>query len=493
MTTDKGAPGIADDGAIDYRSMIEALNHVVFTLDDRGRFTYLSPACLDVAGYMPEELLGKVISSVVVPGDRERLCEKYRQVRGGSSYPSDYRLLRKDKTVCHVRTVARPFTDRQGNPGVIGIIGGVHNWQVAEEALRQSEEKVKRIVECSHDGILLIDETGTIIEWNPALEMMTGFLGSETLGRKVWDVQFDLLPDSKQTPEYAAHLKGLVLPLLSSGASENLEHRFEHVFQHRDKTLRNIESFLFPVPIEHGFMVGSILRDISDRKKTELALQEANRKLNLMSSITRHDINNQLTVFSGYLSLMETDNPGLKKEEIVRILKGANTKIQRILKFTRDYQDVGVKSPVWQNLGETIRSAKTTVEVGTVRFTPDPACDGTEVYADPMLVRVFSNLIDNSLRHGEKVSEIRIRCTLEVHRLVIAYEDDGIGISDKVRTVLFERGKGKNTGYGMFLIREILTITGFTIAETGESGKGVRFEIIVPEGSFRTANKKPQP
>ena len=76
---------------------------------------------------------------------------------------------------------------------------------------------------------------------------------------------------------------------------------------------------------------------------------------------------------------------------------------------------------------------------------------------------------------------------------MIVYEDDGIGISDKIRPVLFERGKGKNTGYGMFLIREILTITGFTISETGEPGKGVRFEIVVPEGSFRMTDKKAQP
>ena len=181
-----------------------------------------------------------------------------------------------------------------------------------------------------------------------------------------------------------------------------------------------------------------------------------------MSSITRHDINNQLTIFNGYLTLLEVGTSAMKSEDIIRILQGSTSKIQRILKFTREYQDVGVKSPAWQDLGETIRSAKTMVEVGTVRFSPGNACDGVEVYADPMLVRVFSNLIDNSLRHGEKVSEIRIDCRMEEHRLVIVYEDDGIGIADKIRPVLFERGKGKNTGYGMFLIREILTITART-------------------------------
>jgi signal transduction histidine kinase len=152
-----------------------------------------------------------------------------------------------------------------------------------------------------------------------------------------------------------------------------------------------------------------------------------------------------------------------------------------------------VKAPVWQLLGKTILSAKTTTDAGSVRVTLGQACGEMEVYADPLLDRVFHNLIDNSLRHGEKVSEIRIHCTEKNNQLVIIYEDNGIGISDRIRPILFERGKGKNTGYGMFLIREILAITGFTITENGEYQKGARFEIIVPYGSFRPAQKKPLP
>jgi len=182
----------------------------------------------------------------------------------------------------------------------------------------------------------------------------------------------------------------------------------------------------------------------------------------------------------------------MKSGDIIRILQGANNRIQAILKFTREYQDVEAKPPEWQVLGRTVQSAKTMVETGTVRFQSAPGCDGVEINADPLLVKVFSNLIENSLLHGEKVSEIWIHCSREEHRLVIVYEDDGIGISGKIRPVLFERGKGKGTGYGMFFAREILAVTGFTIAETGEPGKGVRFEIVVPEGLFRMAeNQQP--
>jgi signal transduction histidine kinase len=69
--------------------------------------------------------------------------------------------------------------------------------------------------------------------------------------------------------------------------------------------------------------------------------------------------------------------------------------------------------------------------------------------------------------------------------LVIACEDDGTGIPGEDKQHLFEQGYGKHTGLGLFLTREILSITGITIAETSETGKGARFEILVPKASYR--------
>jgi signal transduction histidine kinase len=69
--------------------------------------------------------------------------------------------------------------------------------------------------------------------------------------------------------------------------------------------------------------------------------------------------------------------------------------------------------------------------------------------------------------------------------LTILYEDNGVGIPPENKEKIFIRGFGKHTGLGLFLIREILSITGITIAETGDYGKGARFEIRVPKGGYR--------
>ncbi|MCX6690636.1 MAG: HAMP domain-containing sensor histidine kinase, partial [Methanoregula sp.] len=109
-----------------------------------------------------------------------------------------------------------------------------------------------------------------------------------------------------------------------------------------------------------------------------------------------------------------------------------------------------------------------------------------DVYADPLLGRVFYNMIDNALRYGgEQMTTIRISSQESDCGLVIVCEDDGVGIPAGKKEAIFNRGYFKHTGFGMFLSREILAITGITIAENGIPGKGARFEITVPKGMWR--------
>jgi signal transduction histidine kinase len=225
------------------------------------------------------------------------------------------------------------------------------------------------------------------------------------------------------------------------------------------------------------------IRDVTERKRAEAALALASRKLGLMSAITRHDIMNQLTVVYGSLELARDivhDEKG--SADIKRALVAAKT-IQRQIAFTREYEDLGVKAPAWQRLSDIVRSAAVQVAETTISFdTPD---DNLEIYADPLLIKVFYNLFDNTRLHGGAVTHIRVSHTPSGSDLVVAVADNGTGISPEDKKHLFERGFGKDTGLGLFLSREILSITGISISETGVPGTGARFEITVPEGAFR--------
>ena len=115
-----------------------------------------------------------------------------------------------------------------------------------------------------------------------------------------------------------------------------------------------------------------------------------------------------------------------------------------------------------------------------------------QVYKRPLLIpalieKVFYNLIENSLRHGGRVTRMSFSFEEEQNGAVITYRDNGDGISLAFKQKLFRRGFGKHTGFGLFLSQEILSITGITIAENGIPEKGIRFEITVPNGMWRTA------
>jgi signal transduction histidine kinase len=226
-----------------------------------------------------------------------------------------------------------------------------------------------------------------------------------------------------------------------------------------------------------------ILRDVSERRKMEVALKSTLTKLNMLSSITRHDILNQITGLRTFLELSKEDLKGTKHEMFITKEDQAAEAIQRQIEFTKFYQDIGVNEPKWQDAGTVINEAAQQLSLPSIGLQID--IRNVEIFADPLIVKVFFNLMENSLRHGERVTQISFSSAKSVEGLVITYRDNGAGISMEDKKKLFQRGFGKHTGLGLFLSREILAITGITITENGEPGKGVQFGMIVPYGAFR--------
>lgn len=228
---------------------------------------------------------------------------------------------------------------------------------------------------------------------------------------------------------------------------------------------------------------GILRTELQERKRFEIAIQLANRKLNTLSSITRHDILNQITAIVMYLSLAEelAEDPQVK-EHLTKIGEITHL-IQRQIRFTRDYQNIGSSAPTWQDVSGVVREAAKDNSLESISVETD--IDGLEICADLLLGKVFSNLLDNSHRHGGHVTRVHVSCREEDGHMVIVYEDNGIGIPDGAKTKIFRREYYRNTGYGLFLSEEILSITGAAMRETGTEGKGARFEIHIPKGMFR--------
>lgn len=234
-----------------------------------------------------------------------------------------------------------------------------------------------------------------------------------------------------------------------------------------------------------------LYKENTERKKVEDALELANKKLLLMTSITRHDLLNQLMALHGYIELAlitKTADPE-KAWNHITLADGIVNQTINNVRFTEEYQQVGIKSAVWQNVRTLLNNSLKHISLGTVKLDNSIPAE-IELYADPLIEKVFSNLIENAVRYGgESMTTIRFSYECKNDNCLFICEDNGVGVPMDEKEKIFSYGFGKNTGLGLFLSKEILNITGITIKETGEPHKGARFEISCPPSTIRTPEK----
>jgi PAS domain S-box-containing protein len=451
----------------------------VFYVHNRasGQFIYVSPAYEKIWKRSCQSLLDNPLSflEAVHPGDLPRLQESIRRELKENIYvDKDYRIIQPDGTIRWIRSRNFPVINEEGIVyRVAGIAEDITERKEAEEALQESEKRYRDMFELNRSVMLIINpETGRIVNANSAASQFYGYSREEFSRLVITDIN---ISDPAITMKDMSHAVG------NQGAS--------FAFRHRKKNgeISNVDVFSAPITLGGQRLLHSIIQDVTERTLAEEALRVANRKLNLLSGITRHDIRNQLLALGGYLEISKSslNDPVATSEFIAKEEKIAET-IAHQITFTKDYEDLGVKVPVWQNINEILKKVPPRLPMHTIRLDAEDSLP--EIYADPLLEKVFFNLIDNALRYGgEKMTVIRVTSQQDSRGRIIAIEDDGNGISGEDKKQLFTRGFGKHTGLGLYLSREILSITGITITETGMSGTGARFEIMVPNGMWRTA------
>lgn len=235
----------------------------------------------------------------------------------------------------------------------------------------------------------------------------------------------------------------------------------------------------------------SLAAENQERRRVEKALADANRKLQLMASITRHDLLNQLSALWGYLDLAQVlreRDPASAWRHVESAAEMVN-RLNNTVRFTAEYQKVGATAPTWQEIRTLVERSQKYVSMGKV-VLENAVPAGVEIFADPLIEKVFSNLIENALRYGETVTTITFSLKQDAEGYILICEDDGVGISADEKEKIFTYAHGMNTGLGLFLAREILAITGISIQETGVPGSGARFEILCPARVIRAPDRQ---
>ncbi len=350
-----------------------------------------------------------------------------------------------------------------------------------EERLAASRRTVQQILETTPNLVYVYAmETVRLRYANPNL---TTILGYPTEGSWAGDGSA-ILP--LVHPDDRSLLEGHrdALDASSDGEVHEIEVRMRHTLGHY-LTLRCRELVFKRDPDGRPRLVIGTAEDVTERRRAKNALRTANRQLLMLNGITRHDILNQLNVLEGVFGLLRNSERNPEEDTRLELAAQAVETIRRQITFTRDYQSIGAQPPEWQGVRAAIDRVSAGLDHGTVAIETGD-CD-LEVYADLLLEKAVYALIDNAIRHGVTIGEIRFSYCAEAEGLLIVCEDDGVGIPDDEKERIFDRAYGKNSGYGLFLAREVLAITGLRIHESGTYGEGARFEILVPHGLFRAA------
>ena len=155
----------------------------------------------------------------------------------------------------------------------------------------------------------------------------------------------------------------------------------------------------------------------------------------------------------------------------------------KIFDFARMYEQLGVEELTYVNMEDTLNEALALFS-GSLNVKIINDLQELTLLADSFLRQMFFNLIDNSAKHGKKVTTIKVSYEkADQENLNLIYEDDGIGISADNKLKLFKSGfsTGNSSGYGLYLIKKMMEVYGWTIQENGQPQKGAKFTITIPK------------
>jgi PAS domain S-box-containing protein len=333
-----------------------------------------------------------------------------------------------------------------------------------------SEQRLSRLIDLVEEGICLIGPDGLIWFANPMMASIFDTTTHDLTGMSICSVLSARIPDNSGDHEDSSLC-------MTPG---------QHEFHTRTKSGHDIwvRIATAPYPLDTG-RTGHlcVITDITPFRTAERELLLSNKKLDLLGSMTRHDIVNQLTTIRGMLSLVKKKRTDHALDQFITCAEDASERINKHIEFSKEYQKAGIEEPRWQDIKTVCNLAYAMSRKKGLTFTVSG--DSYEIYADQLLQKVFYNLIDNSIRHGKDLFYITISTQTEDSDLLIIYEDDGGGVPDAMKDRIFERGVGTGTGWGLFFAYEVLNLTGMSITETGTFGIGAKFVIRVPGGNFR--------
>ena len=443
--------------------------------------------------------------NLVHPDDVKLVQDKINEAKiNKSDFQFEYRMITRSGNLKFILTIGKVLLDDESEVcGIFGVITDITETKQAYELLRISEAGYKNIVENSIDGITLVDEDGKIIRWNKAQEEITGIPRDEALGKTLWDLQFDVSLDFEKNDETYNMLKSFVQNVLKTGKFEGMGKYIDHNIRSKSGVTKIIQSIEYPIKTEKGFMIGGILRDITELKliqneknKILEKLELANKELEYFVYAVSHDLQEPLRMIKSYSNLIQRKSADSLDENVKEmfeyVTEGAE-RMQQLIIGLLNYSRISTRAKeieivdsaeIFQSVLDDLH-LKIAEENCTVEYENLPV-----LKAEPVQLRqLFQNLLQNAIKFkGEDPPQIFVSAEKQNSGWLFSVKDNGIGIDKKYHERIFEifqrlheREKYEGTGVGLTLCKKIVERHGGKIWVKSEPGKGSTFYFSIQE------------